>query len=289
MKSPLNYYTVLGVSNTSTQEEIKKAFRKLAHKYHPDKNPNNPTAEAQFKDLTLAYNTLSDPLLRKKYDLSLKPLKTSTSSATSSSAKKSTSPRPTSTGKTLIYHLNLTLEEAFAGCEKTISYLRTMHGSRSTSQIIVTVPSGVRDEKKLRIRGAGESLSPNQTPGDLLVQIHLLPHSNYVLDESDILIKMPLSLLNLITGDAFFVPTLHGPISVSKVIFDEFGHANVCLPQKGFPKSERSKDFGDQFVRFIVDVPLHLDENQKEKWRSLFKSLPKSELQKKIDTLLGSS
>lgn len=278
-----NYYEILGLPLTATADEIKKAFRKLAHKYHPDKNAGDPTAENKFKDLTAAYSVLSDPFKKKDYDQIHFPQKTPKKAV---SKPTPATKKPASSGKNLLYHLNLTLEEAFTGCEKTISYVRTINGSRKSSSVSVVIPRGLRDDKKLRVRGAGESLSPQQSPGDLIVHTHVLPHNHFVLDGNDILLKMPLSFIDLLTGDPINIPTLHGPVAAGPIQIDEFGTTSIQIEKKGFPQSENSSVFGDQYVRFIVDVPASLDENLKEKLRQIKKLLPISSWQKEIDQLL---
>lgn len=283
-----NYYEILELPPSASAEEIKKSFRRLALKYHPDKNPGNPAAEQHFKEITAAYSLLSDPFKKRDYDrihFSSSVAKKTPPRRPQTAATK-TKPSPTSVGKTLIYHLSLTLEEAFSGCEKTISYVRHVHGKRATSHLTVSIPPGVREDKKLRIRGAGEASSPNQAPGDLVVQVHILPHKHFHLDGDDILLKMPLSALDFLLGDPFVVPTLHGPVPVKDLQLDDFGVASLQLENKGFPRSESSSLFGDQFVRFVVDTSSALNENQKEKLRQIKKVLPKSLWQKEIEQLL---
>ena len=280
-----NYYEILDLTPSASAEEIKKSFRRLALKFHPDKNPGNPSAEKKFKEMTAAYAVLSDPFKKRDYDrihFPPKQVKKPNSRTTTASSTKKTG----SAGKSLTYQLYLTLEEAFSGCEKTISYMRTIHGQRKTSQIPVVVPRGIRQDKKLRVRGAGESLTPHQSPGDLIVHIHLIPHPFFTLDGNDILLKAPLSLIDFMTGDPVWVPSLHGALKVEKISADDFGVMSVQIEKKGFPMTENSRSYGDLYVRFIVDVPPSLDENQKEKLRQIKKVLPVSSWQKEMNLLL---
>lgn len=285
-----NYYDILGVAPSATADEIKKSFRRLAIKYHPDKNPGDLESENKFKEITAAYSVLSDPFKKNDYDRIHVPQKATKKAAKNTPQRSASAAAPSkkshSVGKNLIYHLNMTLEECFAGGEKSISYVRIVHGSRKTSQVSLTIPRGIRHDKKLRVRGAGESLSPSQTPGDLIVHIHTLPHRHYVLDGDDTLLKMPLSFIDLYTGDGLMVPSLHGPCKVSGLKIDEFGVVSAHLEKKGFPMAENSRQFGDHYVRFVVDVPQSLDETQKEKLRQVKKVLPLSDWQKEMDLLL---
>ena len=278
-----NYYEILELPSAATLVEIKKAFRKLALKYHPDKNPGDSSSESKFKEITAAYSVLSDPFKRRDYDrVHFPPKAAGKSAARTKTAAPPASKRTSAPGKNLLYHLNVTLEDAFRGAKKTISYVRTVHGKKTTSHLEVTLPAGVRDQKKLRIRGAGESLNVQQLPGDLIVHVHLLPHKHYNLEGADILLKMPISWIDFLLKESVTIPTLHGPLSQSVAAPDEFGVSSTQLMGKGFPTNENARTFGDQYVRFVVDVPQSLNENLKEKLREIKKSLPLSDWQKEI-------
>ncbi len=265
---PKNYYEILGLSHTASSDEIKKAFRKLALKLHPDKNPNDAVSENKFKEVTSAYSVLSDPFKKRDYDRVHFPPKSVKKPAPRPSAAPSTK-NTTSLGRNLIYHLNITLEDAFKGCEKNISYVRVAHGKRATSQMSVSIPRGIRHEKKLRIRGAGESQTIQQIPGDLIVHVHVLPHTLFSMDENDVFLKSSISLFELLLGDPIEIATLHGSVQVLPPRFDEFGALSLQIREKGFQTAESANTFGDQYVRFTVDVPPRLDENQKDKLRQI--------------------
>ncbi len=284
-----NYYEILELTPTASFDEIKKSFRKLALKYHPDKNPGDVASENKFKEINAAYSVLSDPFRKSDYDRVHFPPKPASKTPTKQSSKQHTraaTKSPTITvGKNLLYHLNLTLEEAFSGALKTISYVRTVNGVKTTSHLDVTIPAGIRDSKKLRVRGAGESLSAQQRAGDLVVHIHILPHKYYILEGDDILLKMPVSWIDFLLKEPVVIPTLHGPIPLPIPKEDEFGVAGSKLEGRGFPVDEKSRHFGDQYIRFIVDVPTSLNENLKEKLRALKKDMPLSDWQKEILSL----
>jgi len=249
-----------------------------------------------FKEISIAYKTLSDPATRKKYDSQLErahtprpaPKARTTTTKAPSPAPKAYPAGPIQMGKNLLFHLAISLEDAFHGAEKTIKYMRTVNGNRQTSQVTVRVPPGIRDEKKLRVRGAGESLSTKQTPGDLVVVIHVAPHPLYTLEGSDVIVKMPISPLDLLHAEPITVPSLHGPQRVDKVELDEFQHSTLRLKDRGFPLTENSKRFGDLFVRFVIDVPASIDENLKNQLRKIKKELPKTALQKELEKYLRS-
>jgi molecular chaperone DnaJ len=275
-----NFYEILGVPRDASFEIIKKAFRKLAHQHHPDKNPG-AGAVAMFKEISLAYKTLTNPASRMEYDLEIED--TQPQARHRAPAKAAAKPSRSAPGKNLLYHLAITLEEGFNGTTKTIRYMRTINGTRQTSSVDVQIPPGMRPEKKLRVRGAGESLSPHLTPGDLVVVIHIQPHIFFSLDESDVILTMPISPLDLLPIGPMLLPSLHGPVAIAQVPIDEFQHPTLKLKDRGYPLSESSHKYGDMIVRFVIEVPPMIEENLKDKLRQIKKSLPKTARQQELE------
>jgi len=282
-----NFYDILGLPRDASEDLIKKTFRRLAHKHHPDKNPG-AGAVALFKEISLAYKTLSNPSTRRQYDLTLTDVRPRKGPARASTHNAPAATARGEPGKNLVYHISISLEEGFSGTEKTVRYVRTVNGTRQTSSVDVTIPPGIRDEKKLRVRGAGESLSPQQTPGDLVVVVHLLPHPFYAMDESDIILTLPISPLDLLPLGQITVPSLHGPLTAAGVELDEFQHPTLNFKGRGYPVAENSRKYGDLFVRFVIDVPPSIDENLKNKLRELKQSMPRTARQKELDRFLRS-
>jgi DnaJ-class molecular chaperone len=284
------FYDLLGISSMASPEEIKKAYRKLALQLHPDKNPHKDAAEL-FKQLTEAYKILSHAASRFSYDASLHtastppPTKTGGTTRTTPSAKKSTA-APSQTGRTLIYHLNISLEEAFDGAKKNISYMRTIHGKRQSSNVIVDIPPGIRDGQKLRIRGAGESLSPKQHAGDLVVHAHYAPHPYYIVDDSDLVMTVPISSLKVFLGESISVPTLHGIREVSPMSADEFGQTVIKIDGAGLRHKDGTSSYGDLYVKLHVLPPPPATEALRAELRRISNLLPKTEEESKFEEFL---
>ncbi len=174
-----DFYLVLGVNKAATQDEIKKAYRKLALKLHPDKNPGNKRAEDRFKEVTEAYDTLGDIKKRKAYDLFMSPQtsgpgpRTSSRSGVRHETNDPAEPQESfqetfndrfgdlfgskgvrsTRGADLKYNLLISLEEASLGTEKTISFVKKNGNKDETSKIAVMVPPGVRQGQRLRRPG----------------------------------------------------------------------------------------------------------------------------------------
>lgn len=284
-----NFYELLGVATTASPEEIKKAFRQLALKYHPDIHKNKKIAEELFKAISIAYKTLSDAESRFSYDSTLAPASSSIEDTQPGSktppSKKRRVPQThvaASSGRNLIYHLNISLEEAVRGCNKTISYVRTHHGKRVTASIAVPIPKSVNNGQKLRLRGAGESENSKQIAGDLIIHVHYIDHSFYSISEFDVILHVPISIAQWLLKEKVIVPTLYGKKEIRIPEADEFGHCVVELPGLGLPikndiniKKDQRRT-GDMFVKMKVQSPPPLEASLRAEVTKLSKLLPKS-------------
>lgn len=280
-----SYYELLGVSNMASPEEIKKAYRKLALQHHPDTNAGKKESTEMFKAISDAYKTLMDPEDRFNYDATLKtppppPPPRASTGKTPSATHKRRVPQPTtspaSSGRNLVYHLNVPIEDLFRATKKTITYMRVHHGTRQSSSVIVDVPAGVPNGQKLRLRGAGESVSGKQTPGDLIVQVHYAEHPWFQVDESDLVLSVPISPLQWMLKEKITIPTPHGKREVAIPLEDEFGKIVVQVTGMGLPIKSGSNQFGDMFVKMKVQSPPPLSDNVRTEARKLAKILPKS-------------
>ena len=196
-----DYYATLGVSKTASGKEIKKAFRKLAREFHPDNNPADAVAEARFKEVNEAYDTLSDDDDRKEYDHAremgyfvgdpgghqqyvrvedifggraaagggggFQDLLGGLGDLFGQGGGRQYQPRPTA-GRNLQADLSLTFHEALSGATKTVP----VDGRR----VKVKVPMGISDGAKVRVTGKGEPGSAGGPTGDLFVRVHVAEH-----------------------------------------------------------------------------------------------------------------
>lgn len=279
-----NHYELLGVSNMASPEEIKKAYRKLAIKYHPDTSADKKNASEMFKQVSEAYKVLMDPATRFNYDTSLKVAPPPTPRAPASSGKtqsqqKRRVPQPPpngATGRNLVYHMNVAIEDIFKNTKKTISYMRTHHGFRQNSTVVVDVPAGVPNGQKLRLRGAGESLTPKQTPGDLIVHIHYAEHPWFQVVDDDLVLTVPISSVQWLLKDVISIPTPQGRRDIGIPLEDEFGKIIVQVSGLGLPIKGSAKQFGDLYVKMKVQSPPPISESVRAEARKLAKILPKS-------------
>lgn len=295
-----NYYDILGVKRDATQDDIKKAFRKLAMKYHPDAGGN----EQKFKEISEAYETLSNNEKRKEYDQFLmfggipgadmggtggrgRSYTYSTQNGSwqdffsnfggdgsipgfdfaSMFGNNARNKQRTTKGSDLTLPLNISFDDAFNGCTRTISYKIPSTGK--TTRIKAQVPAGTVDGVKLRYRDKGEFGRQGGTRGDLIITVHIKPHPLYQRDGADVRMELPISIYEAACGTTVQVPTpdkktvrLHIPSGTQsgKVFrFKDYGAPNV----------KREGTRGALYVTIRVVVPTKLSDEEREALKNL--------------------
>lgn len=293
-----DYYKILGVEKNVDAEEIKKAYRKLALKYHPDRNPNNPVAEEKFKNLSEAYAVLSDPEKRKQYDnfgsdqfsqrfsredifrdFDINEILREMGFGVGggggrrgSYTYRGNDPfadlfgqgrrdhyQAPQKGTDLQYNLNITLEESVFGAEKKLALQR----DRQVDEMNVKIPPGISTGKKLRLSGKGNSGTQGGSAGDLYLNINVLPHPIFARDGNDIYIEKSITFSQAVLGTSIDVPTIDG---TSKRIKIPSGAQNgTKIRMKGYGASAlrgSGSTKGDQYVKISIEVPRKITDKQ---------------------------
>jgi len=325
--SKKDFYQLLGVTKSSSADEIKKSYRKLAMQYHPDKNPGNKAAEDKFKEISEAYEVLSDPEKKKVYDQfghaglggaghsfgggsqggnpfgrSGNPFggadindlfgdmfgdvfgagRRSGSFGGSAGARSRQQK-----GSDLRYTLTITFEEASAGCEKIISFMRQVGSKEEAAKLSVTVPAGVKDGQRLKLSEEGDKPSSG-VAGDLYVIIALQEHLLFKREENDVILDLPVKYTDAILGSEVEIPTLTGKAQI-KIPAGIYSGQVLRLKGKGFSKIG-ALGAGDMLVRLIIDTPQKINTRQKEIIEELHKYSDETPLVKnykdKLDSLL---
>lgn len=322
-----DFYTVLGVTKTASADEIKKAYRKLAMKFHPDKNPGDKVAEEKFKEATEAYEVLGDPDKKKMYDQfghagfqqapgggsnpfqgfegfgrgpGFDPRQASPEEFQDmfgdffgeffQGGPRRGGFRQQERGSDLRYTLTITLEEAAAGAEKKITFVRHRGNKEDTAKLSITVPAGVKAGQRLKLRGEGDSIGGSSKPGDLYVIINFQEHPLFKRKDNDVLLELPVSFVDAMLGTSVEIPTLLGKASLNIPAGTHPGQM-FRLKGKGFPDIG-GYAAGDMLVKILVDIPNNVSPDDRaalEKLRKVSQNSPLvAEFREKMKRLLQS-
>jgi DnaJ-class molecular chaperone len=259
-----DYYTVLGVSRDATDAEIKRAFRELARKHHPDVNPAS-TGEA-FREINDAYAVLSDKDARARYDRWGHADDTTGLSAVVEAAQDLINDvfrrrRGRQRGKDLRYTLELTFEEAAFGCSKTIAI---PDGEGGTRDFTVVVAAGLADGTVKTFKGEGEPGKGGAAPGDLHVSLRVAEHKLFRRDGLDVRSDHTISFPQAALGDVIEIATIDGPIKMRIPEGTQPGRM-FRIRGRGIPQaSGKTAPRGDHLVRIELEVPTELTARQRQ-------------------------
>jgi curved DNA-binding protein len=290
-----DYYKILGVERTAGEDDIKKAYRKLARKYHPDVSKET-NAKEKFQEVSEAYETLRDKEKRAAYDslgsgfrqgqdfrpppdwfdrfgggrgedlggVDLSELFESLGAfgrATGFGRGRGGRHGPTMAfpGEDYEVPVRLTLEEAFRGTERTVQ----LDGGRTFT---ARIPPGATDGQRLRLRGKGGPGANGAPPGDLYLQIHLEPHPLFRVSGHDLDLEVPLAPWEAALGAQIEIPTMTGRVTMKVPAGSKAGQ-RLRLAGKGLPKPGGGA--GDLYAVLGIEVPSPLTEREKELFEAL--------------------
>lgn len=271
-----DYYEILGVDRSADEQTIKKAYRKLAKKYHPDTNKGNAQAEAKFKEATEAYAVLSDPEKRKEYDqfghenLDGNYRKYHFEEEDFDEILKNIfgghfsdfgGRPPRESGSDLCAEIDISFDEAVFGCEKLI-HLTEADGSRKSLK--VKIPAGIDTGKTIRLRGKGMMGRAGGRNGDLLLKVKVGTKAGFERKEMDVYTKAMIPFTTATLGGEVIVPTLYGKVLCTIRSGTQSG-TKIRLRGKGIVSMNHSNVYGDQYVTVEIEVPKNLNAQAKEK------------------------
>ena len=259
MAAKRDFYEVLGVSKTASDAEIKKAYRKLAKKYHPDSNPNDTVAAERFKEINEAYDVLSDPEKKKLYDqfgaAAFEAGFDPKAAAGGYGGKRRTSGADyQSRGRDITSDLTVTFDEAAFGCDKMIT-LTGSDGRKQTLQL--HIPAGIEDGKSLRLQGKGGAGVNGAPAGDLLICIHVAEKPGFTRKGADVYTTANIPFTTAVLGGEAIINTLNGRVSCRIKPGTQSG-SKIRLKGKGVANMRDPKIFGDLYVTVQIEVPTNL-------------------------------
>ena len=298
-------YAVLGVKREATQDEIRKVYRELAKKLHPDLNPGDKAAEEKFKQVSAAYDLLGDPEKRARFDRGeidasgqerpreryyrdfhgadaephvysshggFTDFMESEDILREMFGRGGSEGRIRLRGQDALYRLPVEFLEALNGATKRITL-------PDGGSLDVVIPPGTRDKQVLRLRGKGGAGLGGGPPGDALVEIDVEPHSFFTRKGDDIHLELPISLPEAVLGAKLDVPTPTGSVRMTVPKGANTGTV-LRLRGKGAPRSD--KTHGDEYVTLKIVLPQELDPELEEfarRWQAGQSQNPRQHLE----------
>src|SRR5215831_12037701 len=289
----IDYYKVLGLDKNATQEDIKKAYRKLARKHHPDLNPNDKEAHKKFQQINEANEVLSDPDKRKKYDQYGKDWQHAEQfeqarqsqrhaggtqqefyggtfgdgdfsdffeSLFGGSRQTGRSSKTAFRGQDYHAELDLTLHDAYTTHQQTITV--------DDKNIRITIPAGIEDGQKIRLKGHGGAGINGGPAGDLYITFNIINHTHFKREGNDLHTNVDIDLYTAMLGGEITIDTMGGKVKLQVKPETQNG-SKIRLKGKGFPVYKQEGTSGDLYVTFQVKLPTSLSDKEK----TLFKEL----------------
>ncbi len=275
-----DYYQILGVSPIATEEDIRKAYKQLAVKFHPDKNPGNPLAEQRFKEISEAKKILTDSQLRFRYDQIMRAAqqgRDASSSANGAEEENSIfstffeeifgSRKNSRKARNYEANLSITLEEAYAGMEDVVSY--------EGRKIKLRIKPGIKHGQTLRVIGQGGASRGGTEVGDLFLTIMIKPHARFTRQGDDLYLDIEVSIFDLVLGQKITIPSFRGNMSIVVPAGTQSGE-QLKLKGLGMPLYESNNQFGDLYATLNIRTPQRLSPRERELWEQL------SDLEKRV-------
>jgi curved DNA-binding protein len=292
----VDYYKILGVDKSATTDTIKKAYRKLARKHHPDLNPNYKEANKKFQQINEANEVLSDPEKRKKYDQYGKDWKHAEefekqkqsqrqysnqggqtfagqygeddfsdffSSMFGGQESRGRSRQTKFKGQDYNAELQLNLLDAYTTHQQTITV--------NAKNIRITIPAGIENGQQIRLKGYGAPGVNGGPAGDLYITFSITNNTQFKRSGNDLYTTADIDLYTAVLGGEITIDTLSGKVKL-KVKPETQNGTKMRLKGKGFPVYKKEGEYGDLFITFSVKIPTNLTEKQKELFEELAKT-----------------
>lgn len=298
----IDYYKVLNIDQKATADQIKKAYRKLARKYHPDVNPGDKEAERKFKEINEANEVLSNPENRAKYDKYGEHWRHGEQYEQAQQQQRHQSRqsgnfggfgdadfadgadfsdffqnmfgggggfgggrgRGSASGKFKGQDVEASLNLQLRDAAKTQQQTFEINGKK----VRITIPAGIADGQKIKLKGHGNPGHNGGPNGDLYITFHISDDAKFQRNGNNLSSEINLDLYTAILGGEVQVDTLDGAVKL-KIKPETQSGTKVRVKGKGFPVYKKEGEFGDLIVTYQVQLPKNLSEEEKELFRQL--------------------
>jgi len=298
----IDYYKILGIDKNASQDEIKKAFRHLARKYHPDLNPNNPSAKDKFQEINEANEVLSDPEKRKKYDeygenwkhadeikaqqeqykkqygnargfenFDFSNFETNDFNNENSSGFSDFFEQLFGKRKHNHFYSNYKGQDYQSEIHLTLREAAETHKrllNINGKNIRITIPAGIANSQVIKLKGFGAPSMNGGPTGDLYITFIIEEDSVFKRKGNDLYATVPLDIFTAILGGEITVMTLNGKVKL-KIKQGTQNGTMVKLQGKGFPVYKEDGHFGNLILTYTIQIPTNLTEKQKKLFKEI--------------------
>ncbi|CAM1342359.1 DnaJ C-terminal domain-containing protein [Tenacibaculum amylolyticum] len=300
----IDYYKVLEIDKTANEAQIKKAYRKLARKYHPDVNPNDEEAKKKFQQINEANEVLSDPEKRKKYDTYGENWQHA--DAYEEAKKRGTHQNTQGFGGSGAYQQYSSSDfggedfsdffsSMFGGASGRSQYQSTKFRGQDVNatlqltdkdvytaqkqiltindkKIRITIPAGVENGQTIKIKGHGGEGVNGGPKGDLYITFNITPDMRFKRVGADLYTEQTIDLFTAVLGGSVTVDTFTDKVKLTVKAGTQSG-TKVRLKGKGFPVYKKEGEFGNLYITYTVEIPSNLTDEQRELFVKLSKTV----------------
>jgi DnaJ-class molecular chaperone len=270
-------YETLGVAQTATPDEIKSAYRKLAMQWHPDRNQGNPEATAKFKDISSAYEILSDENKRREYDFQQQNSQNFGPSVGGMHFNFNGNPfgpgglddfvsqifgqhgfghfRQPPRNRDVNLTMNVSLEDVYTGKQIPIQF--TTPGGRRV-ELVIDLPKGIDTGTRIRYQGQGDHDNPNMPPGDLFINIQVSDHPRFTRIENTLECEVKIDAISAILGTRHTITTISGSKITITIPTGTQPGTKLRVHGAGMPIRQNPNAYGDLIVSVAINIPVNL-------------------------------
>lgn len=293
-----DFYKTLGVAKDVSDAELKKVYRKLARKFHPDSNPGDAKAEAKFKEISEAFSVIGDKEQRKEYDAVRAMGGGARFTGGAGGGAGFPGGYPGGAGGAGFEDVFANLFGGGGGARggfggfgpqrgsdltmnTTVDFIDSIHGATLRLRIndsgeptSVKVPAGIQDGQKIKLRGKGQASPNGGEPGDLLISVKVKPHPVFVRDGNNLRVNVPVTFAEAVLGATIQVPTLGGEPVKLKVAPGTPNGRVLRVKGKGV---QSTKGEGDLLATVDIAVPSHVSEKAAQALEEFAALLPEED------------